>query len=473
MKVQFLGANSGEVTGSRSLLTMPNGLKILIDFGMSQSNLGELEDTLKWNGREFEFNIDDVDYLILTHIHADHASLTPLLVKRGFKGKIIATAPTADFAKISFEDSAKIMKSDCEMANKRRSKNKLEPLYDKVDAVNSVSRIQCYDYNTKIVLDDRTSVELLCAGHILGAAMPKFTYQDEYNKKSILFTGDVSGMSGIEHPFLKPTDKLGEIDYLVIESTYGDRVRERVNPMEILTKSIQETCIDKNKTLVLPIFSLQRSSEIMWLLREVYIDNQHFNKIPIYLDTPMGIKAQKVMDDNRDEYWGQNWIDRDNSLKSLFDWDVIQYVEDYKESLALANGYPKIILSSSGMCSGGRILSHIESFLPSKGCKFLFSGHQVEGTLGHRIINTPHKSISVNRRPLTIRADVEQFSHSSHADLNGLVELTKTSKKDKLKQVFINHGSADAMVNLKGELERHLKNVKITIPEYKEEFILK
>ena len=470
--MQFLGANSGEITGSRTLLTMPNGLKILIDFGMAQSNLGELEQTMKWNGRDFEFDVKEIDYLIVSHAHADHASLVPLLIKRGFKGKIIATAPTAEFCKISFPDSAKIMKSDCEMANKRRSKNKLEPLYNKEDAEKAIEYIQCYDYNTKIVLDDKTSLELLCAGHILGAAMSKITYKDGYDEKVLLCTGDISGMSGIEHPFLRPTEEFGEIDYLLIEGTYGNRIREKISPMDILAKSIQETCIDKGKTLVLPIFSLQRSSEIMWLLREVYIDNEQFNKIPIYLDTPMGIKAQSVMDSNR-EYWGQNWIDRDNSLQSLFEWDVIQYINDYKESLALANGYPKIILSSSGMCSGGRILSHIESFLPSKGCKFLFSGYQVENTLGWRIINTEHKSISVNRRPLTIRADIEQFSMSSHADLNQLIELTKSSKRGRLKQIYINHGSNEAMDNFKLELERHLENVEVIIPEYKQEFRLK
>lgn len=471
VKVQFLGANS-EVTGSRSLLTMPNGLKILVDFGMTQSNLGELEETLNWNGREFEFNVEEVSYLVVTHGHLDHIGLIPLLIKRGFKGKIIATVPTAEFCALSFLDSAKIMQSDCELANKRRPKNKLQPLYTKEDAELAVGYIQCYDYNTEIVLDNNTTLELKCAGHILGACMPKFTYQDGYKKKSILFTGDISGMSGIEHPFLKPTESLGEVNYLVMESTYGDRVRKRINPIEIITKSIQETCIDRRKTLVLPVFSLQRSSEILWLLREVYIENQHFFKIPIYLDTPMGIKAQKVMDDNR-EYWGQNWIDRDNLLKNLFDWDVIEYIEDYKDSQALANGFPKIILSSSGMCSGGRILSHIDSFLPSKGCKFLFSGFQVEGTLGWRILNTEHKTISVNRRPLTIRAEIEQFSFSSHADLNGLIEVAKSSKRGKLKQVFINHGSEDAMINLKSELEKHLNNVEITIPEYKEEFTLK
>lgn len=463
MKVQFLGA-VGEVTGSRNLLTMPNGLKILIDFGMSQSNLGQLEETMKWNNREFEFDVNEISYLILTHAHADHANLVPLLIKRGFKGKIIATAPTAEFCKLSFPDSAKIMESDCNLANKRRPKNKLKPLYTKDEAIRAIDYIQCYDYNTEIILDDKTSVELLCAGHMLGACMPKFTYKDGHKITRILYTGDTSGKSEI-HPFIKPADDICDVDIICCESTYGNRIHRQINPLEILTKSIQETCIDRKKTLVLPIFSLQRSSELLWLLREVYIENQHFYKIPIYLDTPMGCAAQKVMDNNR-EYWGNEWIERDKELGNIFDWEVIEYIEDYKESQGLANGYSKIILSSSGMCTGGRIISHIESFLPSKGCKFLFSGFQVEGSLGNRIITTPYKTISVNRRPLTIRSEIEMMSFSSHADYNQLVELLKTSRKGKLKKVFLNHGDESACENLKREIEQNLKGIEVIIPEY-------
>ena len=470
MEIKFLGA-VGEVTGSRNLLTMPNGLKILIDFGMSQSNLGQLEETVKWNDREFEFDVNEISYLILTHAHADHANLVPLLIKRGFKGKIIATAPTAEFCKLSFPDSAKIMESDCNLANKRRSKNKLKPLYTKDEAIMAIDYIQCYDYNTQIVLDSNTSVELLCAGHMLGACMPKFTYKDGRKITRILYTGDTSGKSEI-HPFIKPADDIGDIDIICCESTYGNRLHKPVNPIEILTRSIQETCVDRKKTLVLPIFSLQRSSELLWLLRETYIENQHFYKIPIYLDTPMGIKAQAVMDNNR-EYWDKDWIDRDNSLKSLFDWDVIEYIEGYKESQALANGYPKIILSSSGMCTGGRIISHIESFLPSKGCKFLFSGFQVDGSLGHKIINTTHKTISVNRRPLTIRAEIETMNFSSHADYSQIVSLLKTSRKGKLKKVFLNHGDIDACESLKKEIEKNFKNIEVVIPEYNQSYKIK
>lgn len=470
MKIQFLGGNK-EVTGSRTLLTMPDGLKILVDFGMVQSNLGQLEETLKWNGRDFEFDVNDIDAIILTHAHQDHIGLLPLLVKRGFKGKIISTAPTAEFCKISLPDSARVMAGDCEWANKRRPKNKLVPLYTEEEAKAVIDLIRCYDYNTEIVLSDNVTLELLCSGHMLGACMPKFTYKDGYKTKTILFTGDTSAKSSI-HPFLKVADDIGEVDYVVCESTYGDRVHKKNNPIEVLAMSIQETCIDRGKTLVIPVFSMQRSSEMLWLLREVYLQNEHFyRKVPIYLDSPMACKSQMVINNNRD-YWGEEWLERDKMLTNLFDWEVINYISDYKESQGLKNGHPKIILSSSGMCSGGRVLQHLESFLPSKGCKFLFCGYQAEGTLGRKILEGKQKSIAVNRKQLIIRSEIEQMEFSSHADYNQLVELLKTSKKGKLKKVFLNHGDIDASTNLKKEIERNLKGVSVKIPKYKDVYKL-
>lgn len=466
MNIKFLGAveGAGEVTGSRTLLTTPDGLNILVDFGMVQSNMGNLKNTMDWNGRDFEFDVKDIDYLILTHSHADHANLLTLLIKRGFKGKVIATAATADFCKVSLPDSAKIMKSDCEWANKRRPKNKLIPLYTIEEAKNSIDYIQCYDFNTEIVLSDYVSVELLSAGHILGACMPKITYKEGYDKKTIVFTGDTSCKNG-NHPFLKVADDLGDIDYLVCESTYGDRKHDKVDPYDVLKNATLETCIKKGKTLVIPVFSIQRSSEVLWILREIYLNNQELYKIPIYLDSPMAIKAQGVMDKHR-EYWGEKWLERDKQLTNLFDWDVLQYIDDYRDSELLNNPHPKIILASGGMATGGRILSHLQNFLPSKGCKILFCGYQAEGTLGSKLVKGKQKSVAINRNQIIIRADVDSFSMSSHADYNQMIEFIKTSKKGNLKKILINHGEIESVNNLYRELKQHFKGVKVIKPEY-------
>lgn len=468
MKIKFLGAveGAGEVTGSRTLLTTPDGLNILIDFGMIQSNLGKLEETLNWNGRDFEFNVEDIDYLILTHGHADHVGLTPLLVKRGFKGKIIATAPTADFCKISFPDSAKISESDCEWANRRRPKNKLTPLYTKEEAEKAIDYIQCYDYNTDIVLSENVKLRLMSSGHMLGACMPKIIYDYDGREEITVFTGDSSAKSGI-HPFLKIADDIGKADYIVTESTYGNRIHSKDNPIDILEKEIIETCIEKQKTCIIPVFSLQRSSEIIWLLREIYIKNQELFKIPIYLDSPMAIKAQLVMDGHRG-FWDEKYRIRDKELGNIFDWEVLEYIDNYKESLALGNKHSKIILSSSGMASGGRVLSHLQNFLPMKDCKILFCGYQGEGTLGRKLIEGKQKSVSINRNQTIIRADIKSFSMSSHGDKNQMVEWLKTSDKDRLKKILINHGDIDAVEDFQKELKQHFKGVKIIKPKYNE-----
>lgn len=467
MKIKFLGAveNAGDVTGSRTLLTLPDGMEILVDFGIIQSNLGNLGETMAWNGRDFEFDVEEVDYVIITHAHADHSALLPLLIKRGFKGKVISTAATADFCRVSFPDSAKIMQSDCDWANRRRSKNKLEPLYSKAEAIEATKWMRGYDFNTEIVLSENTTLELLSAGHMLGACMPKITHGHGKRQRTILFTGDTSAKNS-SHPFLRVADDIGEVDYIVTESTYGNRVHEREDPVLKLHDAVRETCLDNGKTLVIPVFSLQRSSEILWHLREAFLlDTDLHNNIPVYLDTPMGIEGQRVMDKNR-EYWGEKWLSRDRTLTSIFDWEPLQYINTYSHSQSLNNKNPKVILSSGGMAQGGRVLDHLRSFLPVRGCKVLFCGYQAEHSLGRRLLEGETKSVAIDRNQVTIRADIDNFTMSSHADVNELTDFLKTSKKGKLKRILVNHGDEDAIDAMARELKQHFKTVSVVKPRY-------
>jgi len=468
VEIQFLGATK-EVTGSMTLLTTDSGLKILIDCGFVQN--GNPEEMLKINGRPFEFNASEIDVVVASHGHSDHVSSIPLLVKRGFNGKIIATQATADFMAINLKDGVKIMKDDVYRITKVKPNAKLQPLYDEDDVENTLSLTRCYDFDTDIKLDDFTTIRLHRSGHMLGAAVVNISYKDGHKWKTIAFTGDTSGLRK-DKPFLPQADKLGKIDYLVCESTYGNRIHEKTNIIQLFTNMIKETCINNGKALLIPSFALMRSSEILWWLREVYIENPEFNKIPIYLDSPMSIKAQKVVDNNR-VYWGEKWLERDNSLRSLFDWEVVQYIDDYKESQALNVKNPMIIVTSSGMLTSGRVLMHLENVLKQKGCQIVLVGYQAENTLGRKLLETQHKSISVNRRQVVIRAKVSQINLSSHADKFQLLEFIKTSRKGQLKKIFLNHGDIEACESLKDEIEQHINGVQVLIPEWNEKFILK
>ena len=406
----------------------------------------------------------------MTHQNIDHIGLLPLLIHRGFKGKIITTAPVGEFAALALKDGYKIMISDIERINRNRPKNKLKSLYDEEDVDETINRIQCYNFDTPIVLSDICTLYLKEAGHLLGACMPLFEYQDGRHKRRVIFTGDISGKNN-KKPFINSTADLGSVDHCIIESTYGDRQHSRQDAQQILEDAIRETCIEDKNVLIIPAFAMGRSSEILWLLREEYIKNKGFYKIPIFLDSPMSVKSQEIMNNNRD-FWGKAWIERDEELGNLFEWDVIQYITDYKDSEANLNKFPKIVVSSSGMASNGRILSYLAYHLSDRKCTVLFSGYVAEGTLGRKILNAEHKTIAINRHRITMRAKVKQLNFSSHADMYGLLDVLKTSKRGKLKTIFLNHGSEEAKENLKAEIERHIK-VNVEIPKYKDEYILK
>lgn len=457
MQIQFLGATE-TVDGSEILLKTDSGLNILVDCGFIQH--GNPEEMFRLNSQPLEYEPSSVDIILLTHFHADHTLKVSKVVKEGFRGKIMCTKATVDFMELNMRDSVKIMKDDAYKIKKMKPNSKIYPLYDDEDVDMTMSLTRCYGYDTEIIISETEKVTFKRAGHVLGASIIHLTYIENDKSKTIAFSGDISCMRS--KPYLPIADDLGDINSLVIEATYGDRVHERSQVEETLTQAIQETCIDNKKIILIPSFALQRSSELLWILREIYIKNEHFYKIPIYLDSPMSVLSQGLMDSNR-EFWGQKWLDRDKELGNIFKWEVINYISDHKESENLNKKDPMIIISSSGMLSNGRVLMHLEDVLKNRGNQIILSGYQAQGTLGRRLLDTECKSISVNKRPIPIRSKIQQINLSSHGDKNQIVEYIKSSKKGLLKTIYINHGEKEACEELKRELDLHFKDIEVII----------
>lgn len=469
MKVKFLGA-AKKVSGSSTLFEV-GGLKILIDCGLVQEN-DTRKDIIK-NGKPFDFNPSEIDYCIITHAHIDHCGRVPMLIKYGFNGSIICTEPTMNICDISLVDCAYIWQKELERPS-FKSKIKLTEKdipYTIEDANYTMKFFRGYGYDKEIVLNDKVSVYLRNAGHILGAASLEFIIKqnDGYKTKTVLFTGDISGKNDF-HPFIKPIEYVKKADYVICESTYGNKKHVKVPVNDILKTTIKQTCIGNNKTLLIASFSVQRLQEIIWYLHETYQNNPEFNKIPIYIDTPMGVKVSKNVYSNAAEFYNDETIERNEKFGNIFEWDKINYISDYKESMLLANGDAKIIISSAGMMQAGRILNHIESFLPSKGCSIMLTGYCAIGTFGRKLfdaVENNHKTIqSVSGKKLTIRANVLKIEGlSGHADKNSIVDYISNIKG--VKTVFLNHGEIDAIDELKQTLQTKI-SANIVIPNEKQ-----
>ena len=344
------------------------------------------------------------------------------------------------------------------------------------DAEYAMKFFRGYGFDRDIILNDNVTLTLRKAGHILGAASLEFTIKqnDGYTNKKIIFTGDISGKNDF-HPFIQPVEYINKADYIVCESTYGNKKHVKTPVIETLSSAIKTTCIGNNKTLLIASFSVQRLQEIIWYLYETYQKHPEFNKIPIYIDTPMGINVSKQVYSNAKEFYNNEAKELYDKINDLFEWDKLNYTLDYKDSMALANGDAKIIISSAGMIQAGRIINHIDSFLPSRGCTVVLTGYCAVGTFGRKLldaVNNRHKTIqSITGKKLTIRANVIKIDGlSGHADKNSIVKYIENIKG--LKKIILNHGEIDSIYELKQELEKRF-NTEIIVPNKNQKLTLK
>lgn len=447
MRLTFLGATE-TVTGSKYLITH-NSKKILIDCGLFQ---GYKELRLR-NWDKFPIDPGSIDAVIITHAHIDHTGYLPLLVKNGFKGKIYTTPGTKALCAILLPDSGHLQEEDARQANRYGySKHKPAlPLYTENDARRTLIQFETIDFEKPYQLFDDFSFSFSRAGHIIGSAFIKI----KQGSTTILFTGD---MGRPHDAVMREPVTIESIDYLVIESTYGNRLHDATNPQTKIGEVINST-IKRGGSIIIPAFAVGRAQSLLYHIFQLKLAGTIPN-IPVFLDSPMAINATNILCKFKNEHRLN-----DEDCKKLC--EVATYVNTADESKKLdTQKMSKIIISASGMAEGGRILFHLKTFAPDPNNTILFTGFQAGGTRGARIVNG-EREVKIHGEMVSIHAHVEiMTSTSAHADSQELLDwcakLTQPPKK-----VFITHGELDAANSLKNKLSEQL-GWTCVVPHYQQ-----
>ena len=448
MKITFCGA-SKTVTGSNYLIEAEDK-KLLLDCGMFQGSAREEQ----MNFESFIYNPKDIDYLILSHAHIDHSGRIPKLVKEGFNGKIYTTHATYDLCEIMLMDSANIGMQDAEWENRKRVRKGLtpiEPLYNTNDVKESLKLFKPVYYNQEIKIDDTFTFKLQDAGHILGSAIVELFINEEGKTTKLVFSGDL-GMP--ERPILTDPGFIEDADYLIIESTYGDRDHPTyTDSTKSLIKIIDDTS-QKGGTVVIPSFAVGRTQDLIYQLNSYYDGEglEEYKKVPIYIDSPMAVSTTKVFEKN------SNLFDEDAKNLILsgdnpFDFENIFYVRDVEESKRLnAVKYPKVIISASGMATAGRVRHHLKHNLWDPKNSVIIVGYQAEGSTGRKLVEGA-KKVSLLGEEIKVEASIYSLQgFSAHADRTMLLNWIGRFKKFP-KKIFLVHGEEKAITALKSEIE--------------------
>ncbi|HZJ99181.1 MAG TPA: MBL fold metallo-hydrolase [Tissierellaceae bacterium] len=459
MDIQFFGA-AKLVTGSNFLLTTKNH-KILIDCGMFQGN-NEKE---RMNFEDFPYDVSDIDCLILTHSHIDHSGRIPKLVKDGFRGKILCTKATYDLCSIMLLDSANIQESDAKWENKKRNragKPNIEPLYTVEDAKSSLNYFDPYFYNQRIKINEEITIRFKDAGHILGSSIVEIWVTEEKETTKIVFSGDL-GMPG--RPIIRHLEYINEADYLIIESTYGDINHEPYKKStEKLVDIINRTAL-RGGTVIIPSFAVGRTQELIYELNKYYEYNtniEEYMRIPIYIDSPLAVNATSVFQRNSSSF---NEEAQELILKgdNPFNFGNLRYIQSTEESISLNKAkYPKVIISSSGMATAGRVRHHLKHNLWDPKNSLVFVGYQAEGTLGRILLNGA-KKVKLLGEEIDVQLEIYDLEgFSGHADQDTLLNWIGKFRR-KPKKIFLVHGE-EGPANVLSELIEEKFKIETIIP---------
>ncbi len=464
MKLQFIGA-AQTVTGSKHLLTTFEQKKILLDCGFFQGKGSEGEAL----NRDWLFDPAGIDYVILSHAHIDHSGNLPGLVKAGFSGPIICTPATLDLCRIMLSDSAHIQENDLRFVNKRRIKRgetPLEPLYTLADVEQCLQQFVAVPYNHHYRVCNGVVLYFTDSGHILGSAAINITYTEKRKIKQLCFTGDIGRYNSA---ILKDPAIFPQADYIICESTYGDRLHsDNTLSEKQLLDVVHNTCVVKKGKLIIPAFSLGRTQEIVYALDQL----AHQNLLPaihVYVDSPLSINATAIMR-NHPECFNNNILEYMGHDDNPFGFEKLTYIQDVESSKKLNElKEPCIIISASGMMEAGRIKHHVANTISDPKNTILIVGYAEPHSLGGKIRNGD-KVVKIFGEEYAVNADVVVMdSYSAHADCNEMIKYLGCQKKGKIKTLFLVHGEYEVQTHFKEKLlEAGFK--KVLIPAKGEEF---
>ena len=473
MNITFLGATK-TVTGSNFLLEGA-GKKIIVDCGLYQGRAKEERE----NYADFAFDVNEIDYMLLTHAHIDHSGRIPKLYVDGYRGPIYATKATCDLCTIMLPDSGHIQEMENVWQNKKRArvgKPELPPLYTAQDAIDCLKLFKPVSYDEIIELDENISVRFNDAGHMLGSSIIEIWIKEKGEIKKIVFSGDL-GNNDI--PLLDAPTMIETADVLVMESTYGSRLHTRNDDKAEMFLNIVAETLDKGGNVIIPSFAVGRTQEILYelnKLKEKRTDEEFIKKYntlmkaPVYVDSPLAISATQIFKQNMnlfDEEVRKEIEAGDNPLE----FPGLKFTQTAEESKALNDDpYPHIIISASGMCEVGRIKHHLKHNLWNPNNTILFVGYQAPGTLGAKIVSG-EKKVKIFGEEIAVNARIEYIEgYSGHADQEWLLNFVY-SFITKPKHIFLVHGEPESQRVLKGKIEE-TTNIPVTIPDYGEDYNL-
>lgn len=451
MKLIFIGADH-EVTGSCHYLEV-NGKHILVDYGMEQG-------VNKFENIPLPVPEAQIDYVFLTHAHVDHSGLLPLLYARGFRGQIYTTDATADLCSIMLRDCAHIQMMEAEWKNRKAKRSAgvkvAEPMYTMEDTDGVLKRIVACHYDTMVEVCEGVKIRFTDIGHLLGSASIEVWLSEDGIERKLVFSGDIGN---VNQPLLKDPSFTKEADYVIMESTYGDRY----HPKESLTKEGQRDYVselaqilretfDKGGNVVIPSFAVGRTQEILYFLRKIKVGRmvQGHEGFPVYVDSPMAVEATSIFQENRMDCFDEEAMElvQENINPIAFAGLKLTVTSEESKEINFIDT-PKVIISASGMCDAGRIRHHLKHNLWREECTILFVGYQSVGTLGRALVEGIDK-VKLFGEEIQVKASIKQLTGlSGHADKEGLLTWINAFEK-KPRKVFVVHGEDSVCTSFAG-----------------------